>query len=200
MCFKFDNFFCNKQKRGCVPNNGGSNSKKEQDIRSSEEAQKEQSDVMKDQSATEKQPTKSAPTSEGVVATSINGIKSLIDNLTKKKRTIIVGYVFLMLLFVLVVALMARALIKLHELLILSEIPYVLLLFAVLFVCFAIMVYLALKVLVICQRYQSAINRLDILLSRLNLGMNEQSKEFLIDNELKMIARILEEKSGSWLK
>lgn len=200
MCFKSDKKSCNEQKGKTALSSGGSGSPKEQDTRSGKEAQKEQSDTMKDQSATENQPTKPAPISKGVVATPINVITSFINNLTKKKRAVIVGYVFLMFLFVVVAALMALALIKLHKLLILSEIPYVLLLFAVLFVYFAIMVYLALKVLVICQRYQSAINRLEILSSRLNLGTNEQSKDSLIDNELKMIARILEEKSGSWLK
>jgi hypothetical protein len=199
MCFKSDKKSCNEQGGKTALCGGGFGSHKEQDIRNGEEAQKEQSDAMKDQSASDNQPTKPAPTSEAIVATSINGIKLLIDNLIKKKRTIIVGYVFLMLLFVVVAALMARALIKLHEMLILSEIPYVILLFAIFFVYSAVMIYLVHSMLMCTRRYQAAINRLVILLTRLDLEANEQSKEELVDNELKMISRIIGEKCKGML-
>ena len=119
-------------------------------------------------------------------------IKRLIRKLIWKKTGKIVGYMLLMILFLAISLMLIGALICLHTRLTLSEVPFVLLLCAFLFVFFVTIVWMTKKMSTIIQQYQTAINRLVILQTRLELGAKEHANEALISQELKMIMRILE--------
>lgn len=129
---------------------------------------------------------------EGMIISSEKCIKRLIRKLIWKKTGKIVGYMLLMILFLAISLMLIGALICLHTRLTLSEVPFVLLLCAFLFVFFVTIVWMTKKMSTIIQQYQTAINRLVILQTRLELGAKEHANEALISQELKMIMRILE--------
>lgn len=129
---------------------------------------------------------------EKMIIPSEKCIKRLIRKLIWKKTGKIVGYMLLMILFLAISLMLIGTLICLHtRLMTLSEVPFVLLFCVFIFVFFVTIVWLTIKMSTIIQQYQTAINRLVILQTRLELGTKEHANEALISQELKMIMRIL---------
>lgn len=138
------------------------------------------------------------PKSEQPVQTAIGNpnvyescIEELTKKLTKRKRMIIVGYVLLMILLLYGVVRVAGVLTAQKELL--GDVLTVVLICAVSLVFSAVVIWIAMKLLMLTQRYQTVINRLEILQTRLRVGTTEASKKALVNQELKMVTRILGE-------
>ena len=104
---------------------------------------------------------------------------------------IIVGYVLLMILLLYGVVRVAGVLTAQKELL--GDVLTVVLICAVSLVFSAVVIWIAMKLLMLTQRYQTVINRLEILQTRLRVGTTEASKKALVNQELKMVTRILGE-------
>lgn len=164
---------------------------KDQVNQTNETLNKEQNENTEAHTGINNQQNQSNQMTGGMIKPSENCIKSLIRKLIWKKTGKIFGYLLLVILFLAISLLLTRILVCLHTRLALSEVPFVILLCAILFVFFAITVWLTKKMSTIIQQYQTAINRLVILQTRLELGTKEHEKEALISHELKMIMLIL---------
>lgn len=180
-----------KKKRKEQGKEKGECGQKDQVNQTNETLNKEQDQNPEAHTGIKNQQNQSNQMSGGKITLSEDCIKNLIRNLIWKKTGKIFGYLLLMILFLAISLLLTGVLICLHTRLALSEVPFVILLCAVLFVFFAIIVWLTKKMSTIIQQYQTAINRLVILQTRLELGTKEHEKEALISHELKMIMLIL---------
>jgi len=136
--------------------------------------------------------------SEQPVETTVGNLdsyESCIDELIKKLKDRMwmkmAGYVFLMVLLLASVVRGAGVLADQKE--ILGDVFTVALICAVLLVFFAVIIWAVMKLLMLTQRYQTVINRLEILQIKLKVVATEASKKALVNQELKIVTRILGE-------